>query len=189
MDRQRGRTLDSQVEGVMARQKPTYKQLEKRFWKYVDRTGGGSSCWIWTKGRNSTKTDDSYGRFNFNGRTQYSHRVAYQLYNGVSIVSPKTLVCHNCPGGDKRACCNPAHLFLGRHLENVKDAIKKGTHVNPPLLFGRSNPTCTFSDSKVQEMRRMYDEEGYTCKQLATIFDKDRSAVWSMVTRRTRGTA
>jgi hypothetical protein len=49
------------------------------------------------------------------------HRVSLQIFNGIDI-SSDNIVCHKC---DNPSCINPKHLFLGTHLENVKDRVIK----------------------------------------------------------------
>lgn len=67
-----------------------------------------------------------YGSFYVNPAfgTVTAHRAAYVLSTGKD---PGPLdVCHNCPEGDNRRCCNSAHLFAGTRLENLRDAVDKG---------------------------------------------------------------
>ena len=42
----------------------------KRFWTYVDTSGGMFACWIWTGARNH----QGYGRLSINRKVQRAHR-------------------------------------------------------------------------------------------------------------------
>jgi hypothetical protein len=80
--------------------------LPPLFVKKVDFSGG---CWEWT----AAKDRRGYGRFRWQGRVVFSHRLAYEL-----LVAPATgldidHLCRN-PG-----CCNPEHLEAVSHAVNV----------------------------------------------------------------------
>lgn len=72
--------------------------LPPRFWDYVDRT---DACWVWL----GSLANDGYGRFRFEGKQWYAHRLAYELWFG--LVADGFELDHLCRN---RACVLPTHL-------------------------------------------------------------------------------
>jgi hypothetical protein len=118
--------------------------LDVRFLSLLDKTG---SCWLF-KG---SLDHQGYGRFKIpiiehkNGKYVKAHRFAYQLFKG----DPGEFdVCHTC---DNPPCCNPEHLFLGTHQDNMKDMANKGrAHVD----YGEGNKVHKFSTEQVLAIRK-----------------------------------
>ncbi len=87
-----------------------------RFWSKVDKSGGPDSCWPWLlccDGR-------GYGMFSLpRGNTKMirSNRMALILYLDRELTD-KEEACHSC---DNPTCCNPSHLFVGTHRDNMED--------------------------------------------------------------------
>src|SRR5688572_7249630 len=84
---------------------------------HVDMSSG---CWIWRR----AKLPDGYGSIRAMGRNWRVHCLMWTLVHGP--VPPGLHVLHNCPDGDNPACCNPDHLWLGTHLDNMRDCQQKG---------------------------------------------------------------
>lgn len=97
--------------------------FETRFWSHVDQSGDVDSCHEWQ----ASRIDQGYGRVSWNGDLYLTHRVAWMLAND-QIDLPTLDVLHNC---DNPPCCNPRHLFLGTHSDNMQDMWDKGRHIPP----------------------------------------------------------
>lgn len=93
------------------------KHPDEHFWPKVDKSG---ECWIWTGGTDGY----GYGKVNYLGRRQKTHRLSWMLIRGP--IPDGLSVLHNCPTGDNPACCNPAHLWLGTNADNMRDMAAKG---------------------------------------------------------------
>lgn len=99
---------------------PTRAEIELKFWSQVKR-GGETECWLWTGGQMGGRADKRYGYFTDGRWTYYTHRFAYSLL--VGPIPNGGHVLHSC---DAPLCCNPAHLYLGTHKENMGDMYEKG---------------------------------------------------------------
>jgi len=88
---------------------------------FMERTvPNNRGCWEWTACVDST----GYGVIRYLGAGRKAHRVAYETM--VAAIPKGMCVCHRC---DNPRCCNPAHLFLGTHADNMRDMTAKGRHV------------------------------------------------------------
>jgi DNA-binding XRE family transcriptional regulator len=133
------------------------KSLEERFWANVNRRGE-SECWEWRGYRNPS----GYGRMNVGGRAgrlEMTHRLSWEIHNGP--IPGDLRVLHHC---DNPPCVNPAHLWLGTQLDNIRDRTEKGHH---NFLVGEKNPHAKLTWEKVGEIRRLYATGEYTQDRLA----------------------
>ncbi len=100
-----------------------------RFWSKVD-VRGPDECWEWL----ASKQSAGYGVFGRGTRaegTELAHRMAWELTNGP--IPHGLWALHHC---DNPPCCNPTHLFLGTHDENMADMVRKGRHPKGEAVFG-----------------------------------------------------
>ena len=100
------------------------RTLAERFWSKVER-GEKSKCWPYQ----GYKIPQGYGTFQIcKGLWKYAHRLAYELHFG--WFEPHWHVLHKC---DAPACCNPHHLRLGTHAENMAEMRQRGRHRKVPV--------------------------------------------------------
>ncbi len=101
--------------------------LEDRFWAKVNRDGPIvdiqlGPCWVWTASLN----EDGYGGFNdAKQRIYLAHAVSFFLAHGRKAVP---MCLHKC---DNRACVNPAHLYEGTQIDNMRDRSERGRTYRP----------------------------------------------------------
>ena len=123
-----------------------------------------TGCWLWDRCVNNC----GYGQLSIGGRKRYAHRASYEAFIGT--IGDGLDVCHRC---DTPSCVNPAHLFAGTRVDNMRDCAAKGrnnSQTHPELLprggasFSRRHPErlsrgdrhyCSkLSSESVREIRR-----------------------------------
>jgi hypothetical protein len=185
----------------------------ERFWAKVNKDGPTmprmeTPCWAWIP----SKIPADYGRLKVSGKLHKSHRVSWTLHNGAI---PKDrghhgiCVCHHC---DNPSCVNPAHLFLGTHIDNVRDRELKGRRTPPSgnrhwtrskpeslargdshrsrtkpetLSRGDSHGMSKLTSSKVVEIRAIYDIGGISAISIGKRFGLAKSTIQSVLKRKT----
>lgn len=135
---------------------PIRQPTDARFWKFVafPITPKGNlswaKCWEWT----GTRLLRGYGRFALRHNVKVvAHRYAYEYFRGP--IRSGLWCLHNC---DNPPCCNPLHLFLGTHLDNMADMRRKDRH--PGAALGRKrqdwNPYSKLTEDDVRVAREAY---------------------------------
>lgn len=92
----------------------------ERMQRYIDKSGGEDACWNWT-GKSAHEFGYGITSESKTGRNLYAHRVMYESVFGP--IPGDLWVLHRC---DNSRCCNPRHLFLGTHDDNMADMRAKG---------------------------------------------------------------
>jgi hypothetical protein len=132
--------------------------LEERFWNNVYKEHP-SGCWLW-----EGSTDrGGYGWVMGMGERK-AHRVSWVIHFGV--IPDELFVLHKC---DNPSCVNPEHLYLGTHLDNVRDAKERkryrgavgdanGLRKYPEKVRGSNNGMSKLTEADVVEMRQLRAE-------------------------------
>lgn len=143
------------------------KRRNSGFWECMTITK--NNCWEWQGTRLG-----GYGQVRVNGKLYRAHRYAYELTYGP--IPGGLLVRHKC---DNPPCCNPGHLELGTHTDNVRDAIERGRfRTCPPSGENASNVKLTAA--KVQAIRQRY-AAGESQSALAREHGVTQGAIWHIV--------
>ncbi|KKN85505.1 hypothetical protein LCGC14_0278280 [marine sediment metagenome] len=139
------------------------RPIKERFFEKINKNPI-TGCWNWT----AHKSKSGYGYISVTGdRVRRAHRVSYELF--VGPIKPGLFICHKC---DNRGCVNPDHLFMGTHLDNMADMVKKGrvklsvnTQFKPGHIRNR-----VLSDDIVRKIRRELAKEELTSVKISKIF-------------------
>lgn len=117
-------TSDSAV-GIRQGRFPALDPIDA-FFKNIHQCSHGEGCsqccWEWHGGRTALGYGQSTRQMK-NGKVEYAaYRIVWILYNQ-RYVPDNMEIAHTC---DNPPCCNPAHLWLCTHQENMHDMILKG---------------------------------------------------------------
>lgn len=145
-------------------------------WSKVDKKGE-DDCWEWKGFRNP----EGYGRTWINDKGYYAHRVIYNLvYPGkIELNAPTSthengFLLHTC---DNPACCNPKHLWVGTHKDNMEDKARKG---RCPDFSGDKGPRCKLTMGQAREIRAKR-KEGISARELAKIYNMSLASIKTLL--------
>ena len=155
-------------------------QIE-RFWSKVDKSPGQGpkgECWEWQGG---FKTNGEYGGFYVKqiNNTVTCHKLAFLIIHNFNLgdIPNGVVVRHSC---NNPPCVRPIHLLLGTCKDNSNDMILAGNS-----LKADKNPRAILSWEIVNKIRKLWNEEYLTNKQLFDIFNIRRSVIWQIVYNKT----
>ena len=144
--------------------------VEERFWSYVSK-GAADMCWLWTRPGNK----DGYGKFQILDKTKIAHRVSWELTNGP--IPDGLQVLHKC---DVPACVNPAHLWLGTQLDNMRDKHTKGRAV---YARGEQSGTARLTEQNVYEVFSLR-RAGWKQKQIADLYGVKQQCISRILSKK-----
>jgi len=144
----------------------------KDFWARVTK---GRDCWLWSGG---VKTS-GYGNARFCGRMWIASRLAWVLANA-EYIPPGMCVLHSC---DTPLCCNPKHLSLGTHRDNMRDMVSRGRGVPNA---GESHGRCRYSDAFVSRVVAHHKSSGESISATARKWNLCGVTVGGWVRRKQR---
>lgn len=125
--------------------------------------GEPDECWEW-RGK---KKAEGYGVVTNRGAEIYAHRMSWERFNGA--IPDGLCVLHKC---DNPKCWNPKHLFLGTHLDNIKDKVAKGRQPK-----GDKHPWAKLNSSQVAEIKIAILSGAETMTSIASRYHVGRSTI------------
>jgi len=155
--------------------------LSERFWEKVEKRGP-DECWEWKAYREKTGYGQlQVGTYETPDATR-SHRIAWELTNGP--IPDGLHVCHHC---DNPPCCNPTHLFLGTHQDNMDDMLAKGRDSKPPRVHvtGEQNGRSVYTNDQVGNFRREFHKAGVSIRAFAILKDVSYPTMWRIINHAT----
>lgn len=116
--------------------------VAERFYKYTFPCPM-SGCWLW--GGGTIKAEyKRYGKIS----GKLAHRLSYEMHIGP--IPNGMFVCHHC---DTPLCVNPAHLYAGTHMDNMRDVRVRNRSKRPRIA-------PKLSDDGVREIRNYRPQKG-----------------------------
>jgi hypothetical protein len=132
-------------------------------------------CWLWL----GTKDKHGYGRLSVNKSPKLVSRLSWEIF--VGPIPMNLLVCHKC---DNPQCINPGHLFLGTHLDNMRDMIKKGRANHSNNIKGEKHFKAKLTNVDVQAIRQRYKIGDITQEILSKQYQVCKSTIGKILTNK-----
>lgn len=131
-----------------------------------------TGCFLWTGTLKSMAGHGGrmpYGEFWYRDERTAAHRASWELYRGP--IPDGLWALHRC---DTPQCVNPDHLFLGTHVDNVRDMFAKGR--------ARTTGAAKIPDDVVREIRARGDA-GQNGRAISKALGVSHCAACSIVRR------
>jgi hypothetical protein len=128
-----------------------------------------SGCWIWLG-----TTHGPYGRIVADRKHHRAHRIAAYAFLGLDLSDAAQHACHRC---DNPICVNPAHLYVGSHIENMTDKLRRGRQPRGSDVW-----RARFSEEEILAMVTLI-AAGWTVKEVASAYCAVDSTIYGAVIR------
>lgn len=153
----------------------------RRVWPRLKQNG---ECMEWCRASNPA----GYGQIRAGGKLFILPRLAYEVAKSLPSLPTEQFVCHKC---DNPKCCNPEHLFLGTHTDNIRDMINKGRgngqFVKGVAVYvsrGEQASNAKLTEEQVLLARKIHTEFGIGYKRLAVHFGISWTGMQAILKRR-----
>lgn len=168
-----GELVRKTVRKIMPRNYRGQKYKSKQEMVMKNTAWGLSSCMYWT-GSIHKAGYGVYGK-----KSKYAHRLTWELANGP--IPDGLHALHKC---DVPMCCNPDHIFLGTHQDNMIDMDKKGRRKAPK---GEDQFKSKLTEEQVLKIRKLYvrGKSNFSIPKLAKMFGVTGAAVGYILQRKT----
>lgn len=137
-------------------------------------TENDNECWECFSHSKKGGNNNSYVSIRAYGKQTYLHRESYRTYNGE--IPSGMVIMHTC---DNPKCCNPKHLKIGTHKDNVDDKVSKNRHT-----FGETNGMCKLKKEEVLQILE-YKKMGNTEQKISELIKTSKSNVHNILSGKT----
>lgn len=138
-------------------------------------TKESGDCWEWQAGKFTV----GYGCCPAKFGDRYAHRAMFA--SAVGPIPQGMYVLHVC---DNRLCINPAHLFLGTHIDNIKDMHAKNRQRGGSLP-GETNPSCVYPDAVISQILKAH-ANGVQKREIEKSFGISETHYYRVIKRQSR---
>lgn len=107
------------AKSIVNQERDLHKRLEDNKWLVGD-------CWRWL----GSIFGNGYGKIKYKGKNRHVNRVSAHIYFGLPLDSDR-LVLHKNFICKYKDCWNPEHLYIGSHLDNMRDYVESNKVKRP----------------------------------------------------------